>query len=573
MNLTNTIKQYNASGLSCLPTSPKKTPSVNEGEDWKHGFPPERFSDCHGVGIICGEASGGLECIDFDNHAGDAKENLTAFMSIPEVKAIYEAYRLPIESTVSGGYHLMFRCPKNEGNRKLASKMVDGRVDCFIETRGEGGYFCADPTPGYKIIKNSILKIATISIIERAILFDNAKALNQVTSVPKTEYENTDRPGDLYNSSYSAISDMKSILKNHGWEDIGNNRWRRPGKKDGISATLGKVASNVFYVFSSNAYPFENNRSYTPFQVLALLEYNGDFKEAAKSVAPEREKKQTTPPDVQLTEIEKLLNSALIDTRKHIEKPPTILSVYEAQATRYEERRIFTLGNFSCIIGKAKSKKTFLISLLTASLLTDTDSVLKGSLPDHKNSILYFDTEQGEFDAYNVIRRIERMAMAPQRLLAFNLRPFAPKERCQIISYAFKVYGDRVGYCVIDGLADLANGVNDEDEATRVVTLLLQWSKIYNCHITTVIHQNKNDEFATGHLGSSVMKKAEIIISVTKSDTNESIIKCDMSRAHGFEELRMIITPDGLPELTESNSKPKPKQAYYTREEVEKIPF
>ncbi len=475
-------------------------------------------------------------------------------MTIPEVKAIYEKYKLPIETSKSGGFHLLYRCAKNDGNRKLASrKKENGQPDAIIETRGEGGYFCAYPTPNYKVVKNDIFKVATISEIERAVLIDNAISMNEFfPSILKNEYEIGERPGDIYNRSDDSIADMKNTLIGAGWKHVRNHTWRRPGKDEGISATLGKVAPNVFYVFTANSYPFEPMKAYTPFQVLGLLKYNGDFKQAAQSVAPDKQllaKKAT----ITVSEIEKILEGARIDLSKTIDKPPTILSIKETQATTSVYKRVFTLGNFSCVIGKAKSKKTFVISLFTASLLNrDANEKFVSDLPDNKNKILYFDTEQGEYDSYNVIKRIERMAGTSTNLVAFNLRPFTPVERCQIIEHAFNIMGEKTGFCVIDGIADLANGINDEDEATRVVTILLRLSKTHNCHIVTVLHQNKNDNFATGHLGSAVMKKAEIVISVSKSKDipHSSEVSNDMSRGVDFEPFQVTINQDGIPEIT-----------------------
>ena len=44
----------------------------------------------------------------------------------------------------------------------------------------------------------------------------------------------------------------------------------------------GKSLPNVFYNFSANGHPFEPLKAYAPFQILTLLKFNGDFKEAAK---------------------------------------------------------------------------------------------------------------------------------------------------------------------------------------------------------------------------------------------------------------------------------------------------
>lgn len=571
MNYQSIHQKYLEYGYQTLPTTDKKSPCVPVGQDWKEELPESMFENCYGIGLKLGEASGFIECMDFDNHLNNAKNKLLEFLAIPEVKEIYDKHKLPIESTSGGGYHVLYRCMEMEGSRKLAIQVKEGGTDCFIETKGLASYICIDPTPGYKFIRNDLFNIPMLSKVERAILIDNAISMNEVFQSHKTKYEQTDRPGDLYNASMGAIGDMKNILQGIGWQDLGNYRWRRPGKKEGLSATLGKVAPNVFYVFTGNASPFEPSKAYSPFQVLALVKFNGDFKEAAKSIAPERVERIEIG-KISLTELEKILLGAKIDTSRRIDRPPTILSFMDQQATQTIQKRVFTLGNFSCIIGKAKSKKTFFLSLVSSALLCNSsDGKFIGEMKEGKDEILYFDTEQGEYDSYNVIKRIEHMAGTRDRFRGYNLRPFSPVDRCQIIEYAFKLFGEKTGFCVIDGIADLANGINDEDEATRVVTILLRLSKVYNCHISTVIHQNKNNEFATGHLGSSIMKKAEIIISVNKRENDTSEINCDMSRGVGFEPFDMYINKEGIPEISGCKIREAPKSHY--EPDIDQIPF
>lgn len=577
------FKKYNQAGLACLPTKKDKSPMLSQ--NWRNGFSSEYFENAEGIGIICGEISGRLECMDFDNHFGDAKSNLGKYLNIPEVKELYERHKFPIEITMNGGYHLLYRCSKNEGNRKLARRWLEkeNRPDAIIETRGEGGYFVAAPTPGYKVIRNDILNIPIISEIERAIMIDYAVSMDEyVEKTYKTEFESSERPGDIYNSKPESIEEMKSLLGIAGWKEVRDGQWRRPNKKEGISATLGKVADNVFYVFTQNGYPFDANKAYTPFQVLALLKFNGDFSRAAESLPYGKKTYLVSNEVLKESEIEKLLNKARIDLNSIPERPPIILTVVESDgATSITYKRVFTLGNFSCIIGKAKSKKTYLISMITAALLSKKGYTkkLNGNLPDNKNTVLYFDTEQGDYDCFAVISRIKTMAGTGQNLLAYNLRPFNPKERCQIIEFAFKLYGDKVGFCVIDGIADLAVGINEEEEATRVATMLLKLTKNYNCHISTVLHQNKNDNFATGHLGSAIMKKAEIIISVTKDNSNPylSEVNCDMGRGVDFESFEFRINEDGMPEIIDKNAIidniANTKSNYYETEHDRNCPF
>jgi hypothetical protein len=572
------VKLYIDSGFACLPTKDNKQPFCSES--WNKGISDlSKYEGCYGIGIICGEVSGGLECLDFDNHFGDAKETLKQFIEILEIKELYNKYNFPIESTVNGGYHLLYRCDKTEGNQKLAQRPKKNEQDkwipdTIIETRGNNGYFVCDPTPGYKIIKNNILQIGRISIEERQLIIDICKSFNEWVKPVQNEFEQNDKPGEVYNKLPESIDEMKTLLIQNGWKELNKFQWSRPGKKTGISATLGKVAPNVFYVFSANAFPFDENHGYTPFTVKSLLEYNGNFKECAKGLAEKLglnnksgNKKEYKNPEKSIDEKRAILNKAIINTDIEIEKPPVIIYISDSSAGMSTRKRLFTLGNFSAIIGKAKSRKTFNLSMFTASLVRNGNLYNKfyGCLPDNKRHVFYFDTEQGLYDSANTIKRIERVSNVKNEFLGgFNIREYTPLERCDIIEYALSISG-HVGFVAIDGIADLANAINDEIEASRVTGLLMRWTKQYNCHICTVIHQNKNDNFATGHLGSSVMKKAEIVISVSKEkgSQNHSLVSCDYSRSIDFDDFSFYINDIGLPVLSDPILNDEPIDKWY----------
>ena len=99
----------------------------------------------------------------------------------------------------------------------------------------------------------------------------------------------TGRPGDDFNAR-ATNDDTAALLESHGWRVTRStsHRWKakRPGKNNpGISATIGHYGPGVLHVFTSNAAPFEAGRAYKPFGVLALLDFGGDFKEAARDLA------------------------------------------------------------------------------------------------------------------------------------------------------------------------------------------------------------------------------------------------------------------------------------------------
>jgi len=567
------LKKYNSIGIKCLPTLTDKSPALGKGESWIGGISDEnKYKSANGIGVICGSISGNIEVLDFDNHFGDAKEIISEF--IEQIRPIYEKHKLPIESTINGGFHLLYRCKTISGNTKLAQrpkwneKLHQFRPDTIIETRGEGGYIVAAPSPGYIVIRNSIYEIPEITSAERAEMLLVAQTFNTWHELKNTEFETKDRPGDIFNQSVTAGGEAKEALINGGWKEIKTGIWRRPDKDDGISATFGKVAENIFYCFTSNGYPFEPNKAYTPFQVITLLKYKGDFKEHARILADrfnlsqpqKKEFAKRKEKKYELSQIEEILAKNLINFKIPIQKPPIVVKIRDFENGQLFDKRLFTLGNFSAITGKSKSKKTFLTSLFLAAATKggEIDNKIIGCLPPGRDGVLCFDTEQSVYDSYISSKRVIDLVGDQEHYGAFQLREFTPLERCQIIEGALEKFKNQIGYIVIDGIADLANGNNDEEEAIRVVGLMLKWTKIYNCHISVVIHQNKNDNYATGHLGSSILKKAECIISVEKDkeDKYKSIVKCDMIRGTSdFNDFEICINKDTkLPEILENKN-------------------
>lgn len=570
--MINALRTYLASGLACLPVGQNKAP--HGVSTWKGGITDEKlYSSAHGIGIICGKISGNLEVIDFDNHFGNAKNILSEFVK-DEVKVIYDRYTLPIETTMNGGYHLLYRCDTIQGNQKLAQcpKLNDQQKwvpDTLIETRGEGGYIVSAPTEKYCIIRGDFSVIPTITPAERDILLQRARSFNTWNNTTIVLEESKDRPGDIFNSKPESVSEMISALCASGWGELRKGEWRRPGKKEGISATLGKVAENVFYVFSSNAYPFEPNKAYTPFQVISLLQYGGNFAEFAKKLSeryqlqPEkrpvdRDYKKPEKQTKTVLDLEDAINKALIDTSVPIAKPPVYMRIRSNDDFTPRDTRIFTAGNFSAITGKGKSKKTFLVKLLASAAVKNgiIDNKFICDMPLSKSGVLLFDTEQGEYDCYQTALSIQKKSGTDySHFGAFSLREYTPLQRCDIIEFALERFKGQIGFVCIDGIADLATAINDEEEATRVGSLLLRWTKQYDLHINVVIHQNKSNDYATGHIGSMILKKAETVMAVQKdpNDKMKSIVTCDVIRgAAEFSDFAIYIDEDGMPHVTEN---------------------
>ena len=246
------------------------------------------------------------------------------------------------------------------------------------------------------------------------------------------------------------------------------------------------------------------------------------------------------------------LQTAYIDPAKDIPPPPLALSIGD---TPYDRSTIGTLGNLSMIIGKAKSKKTFFVSIALAAASSSTNVLgkFRGHLPSDRNTVLFFDTEQGKYHVHKVVKRVCSMMGkdTPKNFKAYGLRKYSPAERVELIRAAI-ANEPNLGFVVIDGARDLVTSINDEEQATALSSYFLKWTEEKQFHLMTVLHQNKGDNNARGHLGSELVNKSETVLSVTKDNASGfSIVEAEYCRDREPEPFAFEIDENGLPRLVE----------------------
>lgn len=239
----------------------------------------------------------------------------------------------------------------------------------------------------------------------------------------------------------------------------------------------------------------------------------------------------------------------------------SVTGTYEQSASvlMVDDSTIGTLGNFSASIGKAKSKKTFNVSAIAAAALKNgTVLHYRACFPDGKRKILYVDTEQGKNHCQIVLNRILRLAGLPKYCDADNLtmlalRKYSPEVRLAITEEAIGMIPD-LGLVIIDGIRDFIHDINSPGESTDVISKFMQWTDDRQIHIHTVLHQNKNDEHARGHIGTELNNKAETImqVEVDKEDKNISVVEAVHIRDREFEPFAFRINEEVLPEPVES---------------------
>jgi len=258
-----------------------------------------------------------------------------------------------------------------------------------------------------------------------------------------------------------------------------------------------------------------------------------------------------------------------LDLFKEYEQPPIILKVGDSI--------IATLGNFSASAGKEKSKKTFNVSALTASLLSGKQ-VLNyiPVIPNDRTKILYIDTEQSEYHCRKIAIRMQNLTNTSldelsDKLIFLALRKYTSEQRIEIIENAIYDNPD-VFFVIIDGLRDLVLDINSPSEATKIMTKLLTWTDDKNIHIHCVLHLNKGDDNTRGHLGTELNNKSETILQITKDaiDKDRSMVSAKTVRDIAFDDFAFFINENGLPEFVEDYLSPKTKPFSYAELSEEK---
>ena len=287
-------KEYLKAKLSVIPTKEDKLPALSTWKPYqtdriKEDEVDKLFSkpEVKGIAIICGAVSGGLEVVDIDTKhdtTGSLWDELKVLIedNLPD---IYN--KLVIAQTQSGGYHIYYRCSSIAGNLKLSTKI---NKEVLIETRGEGGYVVAPPTPKYTYIQGEPTDIPTITTEHREILLSISRSFNELEEVKPI----VNTSSNTYSSTglnpfedYNQRGDTVAFLESKGWKVVKTSGERIFLKRPGESKT--KYSGNyhtglkVLRVFSSST-EFNPDKGYNPSQIYSLLECNGDNKLAYRKL-------------------------------------------------------------------------------------------------------------------------------------------------------------------------------------------------------------------------------------------------------------------------------------------------
>lgn len=552
--------KYLEHGYSPIPlVSGQKRPLLKDWTKYKE-TPIEDLNlfTTDSLGLVCGY--NGLEVLDIDAKHFTGNE-FEEYIELLEANGPGLLAKMVIQQTPSGGFHFLYRCEVIEGNQKLAKNEAK---EVTYETRGIGGQVAAWPTPGYKL-ETKASAIQWITPEERDILLDCARELDKTPKVeiryeaPKQALANNEELTPW--ADYNEKIDCLTLLQSYGWtivrEDSKYVYVKRPGTTDARDS--GKIFkdSGKLWVWSTST-ELEAEVLYNPFALYTALEHGNDFKAAGRALKAEgygyqepkklneveqyeealsEPKESAEPPE------DDLLTKYLLDPTEHISNPPSVLEL----RLGLETYTLGTAGNISLIQGKAKSRKSYFVSALAAAAIRQgfNENILKAGIV--KGKVIFFDTEQGDYHAQRVNQRTLHLAGIPVEQGQEYLKYFALRradtnaDRLAIIEYVLKRI-EGISLVIIDGIVDVANGVNEEAESIALVSRLMKISADLNLHLITVLHENKNDRGAKGHLGSYLVQKSETVYGVSRSEDGfTTYIEGLYTRNASFPDLELSV--------------------------------
>lgn len=241
-----------------------------------------------GLGIVTGFDF--LEVIDIDTKVFSTQLEMDNFWN-EYIQTLRDTIinfddNFSIYKTKSGGYHILYKSKRVQGNTKIAS--LKGHKEAIIETRGLGGYVFIYPQN--KLSKKSYFDVDFITDKDRDSLWRISKAYNYIentkiiehkvkkefTTNGVTPWEDFDNKNDIWD----VINDEFSIPRNG--QKNSHYLIKRHNATSDHSGYVYRDSGCMFLFTTGTIYPSETLIS--PYSAYTYKYHNGDFSESAKDL-------------------------------------------------------------------------------------------------------------------------------------------------------------------------------------------------------------------------------------------------------------------------------------------------
>jgi hypothetical protein len=181
-------------------------------------------------------------------------------------------------------------------------------------------------------------------------------------------------------------------------------------------------------------------------------------------------------------------------------------------------------GGFCMLIAPQGTGKSNVCEAIVAAFVNPLCDALGFEIElSEGKKILYLDTERTKDDVKRgydrIIRRSDMDMIDIENLTMISLiDSFSAKQSMGLLE-EFMDKGE-YGFLIIDGVADMINTVNDEEEARYFWRRIVSMLNRHACAGFMTIHPNPAEQQgkATGHLGTIGARKAESVLNAHKAD-------------------------------------------------------
>jgi putative DNA primase/helicase len=285
LSLPQWLTRYQRAGFSFFNSGTSEKKCVTSWKQYQSRKPEQIEIDAwlrfrtQNYGIICGEISN-LVVFDVDTKNG---ADPTPFLN----RGLYEV------RTPSGGYHFYTTYDPLFAETKHKKKNTENLLK-FVDVQTNGSLVFAPPSSfngkPYLLVNDVLITpLPEDLLLEVVAALEPEKDAQEVRPYTPPVTPETGRPGDIFN----ALASWDDVLIPLGWSRIGKQRengmqfWRRPGKKEGISASTNYKGYNLFFPYTTHYNELTPQRGYTKFRLLAHLKYSGDYRETARALVME----------------------------------------------------------------------------------------------------------------------------------------------------------------------------------------------------------------------------------------------------------------------------------------------
>ena len=277
------------------------------------------------------------------------------------------------------------------------------------------------------------------------------------------------------------------------------------------------------------------------------------------------------------------LRPYLLDARENYPEPYYMLE--------YNGVPFSAIGGIQAITGQKKNGKTFVLSMMMATVLAPDAPRVHENLPGltvpqrtleylgHLPKVLYVDTEMEKLNSAKVLRRVlwligHEMDQPHERLYILCLRTIEATEnepafmrRKRLIKLAIDTFKPDIVF--IDGVRDIIGNFNDNEESSALVQELMAEAEKRGICIWSVLHLNPrpgNDDESKmrGHLGTELGNKVTDTLASHKDKKGGKIIftvKQLDARGKDLDEFTFEVTDQagflGIPRIVGNDYKPK----------------